>query len=233
MDNQCVIILGMHRSGTSALSGCLQSAGLELGDVNNWSEDNLQGNRESRKIITLHEDILERNNVTWDNPKKPLPWHPIHKYYRDLYIKQFTECKVWGFKDPRTVLLLQGWLKILPNAILVAIFRHPYLVADSLYKRNNIPYKQGLELWIHYNRELLWYIENHQPHYLLEFDLSADVFVSSIKKLTCALGLTSHESDFFKPELRRISLPDIEPSKATRRALFYYNKLRQLSSKEI
>lgn len=43
-----VLILGMHRSGTSCLAGSLQEAGLYLGEVNTAAPHNAKGNRESR-----------------------------------------------------------------------------------------------------------------------------------------------------------------------------------------
>jgi len=43
-----ILILGMHRSGTSCLAGCLEEAGLYLGDVNLKAGFNKKGNRENR-----------------------------------------------------------------------------------------------------------------------------------------------------------------------------------------
>ena len=56
-----VVVLGMHRSGTSLLAGTLQEAGLELGEVVHSAPHNRKGNRESISIRTLHEDLLERS----------------------------------------------------------------------------------------------------------------------------------------------------------------------------
>jgi len=78
VENRTVIVLGMHRSGTSALAGSLEAAGLCLGEINEYSEDNKKGNRESKSIMTLHNDLLERNGGSWDNPVPNLKWDSIH-----------------------------------------------------------------------------------------------------------------------------------------------------------
>ena len=46
----CVIVLGMHRSGTSLLTGSLEAAGLHLGEVNNAARYNPKGNKENESI---------------------------------------------------------------------------------------------------------------------------------------------------------------------------------------
>ena len=65
-----VVILGMHRSGTSVLAGSLQEAGLVLGDVVTQAPHNKKGNRENRAIMFMQEDLLQSNGGSWDNPPK-------------------------------------------------------------------------------------------------------------------------------------------------------------------
>ena len=58
-----VLVLGMHRSGTSCLAGSLQQAGLELGDVFTSNPFNKKGNREHRDVMTslnLDFSVLDR-----------------------------------------------------------------------------------------------------------------------------------------------------------------------------
>ena len=65
---QSILILGMHRSGTSCLAGSLQEAGLYLGEVNTTAPHNAKGNRESRTIVALHDGLLQANGGAWDAP---------------------------------------------------------------------------------------------------------------------------------------------------------------------
>ena len=46
-NNRTIAILGMHRSGTSALTGSLEQAGLYIGDTNHHADDNIRGNRDN------------------------------------------------------------------------------------------------------------------------------------------------------------------------------------------
>ena len=62
-----IAILGMHRSGTSCLTGCLQQMGLNLGKVSDFNEYNLKGNKEDDKIIIILEkkDKIKKIN-NWE-----------------------------------------------------------------------------------------------------------------------------------------------------------------------
>ena len=53
-----VAVLGMHRSGTSALAGSLEQHGLFLGRVSTSNPHNPKGNRESAEVRRLNEDVL-------------------------------------------------------------------------------------------------------------------------------------------------------------------------------
>ena len=54
-----VVVLGMHRSGTSCLAGSLEQQGLFLGEVNTSAPWNRRGNRERFDVMNLQGDILE------------------------------------------------------------------------------------------------------------------------------------------------------------------------------
>ena len=73
-----VIILGMHRSGTSCLAGSLQASDLELGEVFTANPHNKKGNRESERVMALHESLLEMNSASWDQPKV-VEWDDAHR----------------------------------------------------------------------------------------------------------------------------------------------------------
>ena len=63
-----VILLGMHRSGTSAFAGTLKIAGYDLGkDLMPANEYNVKGYSENNKIVELNDKILGYFNATWDS----------------------------------------------------------------------------------------------------------------------------------------------------------------------
>ena len=63
-----VAVLGMHRSGTSAVAGMLADHGVELGPVSEQNRFNPRGNREIRELNRLHDRVLERSGGSWWEP---------------------------------------------------------------------------------------------------------------------------------------------------------------------
>ena len=78
MDNigRLICVLGMHRSGTSCVTGSLQQAGLFLGDCHTWNPHNTKGNRENQDFVDLNDAVLAFNNGAWDKPPKKSVWLP-------------------------------------------------------------------------------------------------------------------------------------------------------------
>jgi len=119
-------ILGMHRSGTSTLAGTMRANGIYFGDVlHKGSPRNAKGFHEPRALLYMHEDLLLKNGGAWHDPPSAISWDPLHKAVRDLFIESRSDKPLWAFKDPRTLLVLEGWLEVLPNLKFVGIFRHP------------------------------------------------------------------------------------------------------------
>ena len=65
---QVIAVLGMHRSGTSCLTGLLEDAGVCLGNVSKQNPYNRKGNQENLQIMYLHDAVLDDNRGSWNNP---------------------------------------------------------------------------------------------------------------------------------------------------------------------
>jgi hypothetical protein len=115
LTQRIICILGMHASGTSCLAGSLEEAGLWLGEVNTVSDNNAKGNRESKRIYELHDAILIGSGGSWARPPAIVRWSDAHRAERDAIIRSFADVPVWGFKDPRTLLVLDLWREALPD----------------------------------------------------------------------------------------------------------------------
>ena len=169
---RCVMILGMHRSGTSMLAGTLRQAGLDLGRVYDTPFAlNPTGLQEPEALIHMHENLLEANGGAWHDPPERVVWGKLHRAVRDLFIESRAGRPLWGFKEPRTLLVAEGWIEALPDWTAVGIFRHPAEVAASIAARNGFPLAQGLALWSAYNRRLL---ALHRTHGVPLVEFSAD-----------------------------------------------------------
>ena len=152
-----VVIVGMHRSGTSCLAGCLEQLGLHLGNVITSSPHNEKGNRENPELWPIHDAILGRCGAAWDAPPEGIvPWTTKDRTAVLGFLERYRGItEPWGFKDPRVTLLLDGWMSVVPGLRLVASFRHPVAVARSLAARNGLSEERSLFLWERYNREVL------------------------------------------------------------------------------
>lgn len=199
-----IIVLGMHRSGTSCLAGTLEQAGLYLGEVNREALFNAKGNRENREIMDLNDVILSENGASWDNPPKSPPiWRRAHYKERDRILASYPDDRVIGFKDPRTLFTLGGWREALPGARLVATFRHPMAVAQSLSTRDRFSLERGLDLWFLYNRKLLD-LSTTDDVRLINFDWPPDLYGNVLRALCSELDLLplTERLDFFETDLR-------------------------------
>jgi len=210
-------VLGMHRSGTSCLTGSLQAGGLFLGKHHTWNEYNRKGNRENQDVVNLHENIFKANGATWTDPKRhnsfidrfidrPLKWQPRHYLRAQEILAEYAHEPLWGFKDPRALFLLQDWKQMIPDIEFVGIFRHPMAVAQSLNSRPALPIsiEQGLQMWLVYNQALLKEYEQ-KPFPLLCFDWSEEEFHQHLNNLHAELKLKpiSPDQRFYTEDLHK------------------------------
>jgi hypothetical protein len=220
-----ICVLGMHRSGTSCLTGSLQAAGLQLGKHHTWNRYNTRGNRENQDFVDFHEDLLAANGGSWDRPPRRLNYSAADvARARDL-VTGFEDER-WGFKDPRAMLALHLWNRVIPDAQYVGIFRHPLAVRDSLQRRDARTTEETcLKLWFHYNR-LLYREYRRRPFPLLCFDWDEETFHDKLNSVISDLGLAplSPEQRFYSNELRNFS-PG-EESSLPWRLRRLYGKLR-------
>jgi len=203
-----IIILGMHRSGTSCLAGTLENAGVNLGEVSNKNKFNLKGNKENSLIMKLNDEILKDNNGSWDSPPPKMNWNSTHIKNGNDIANHFTHNdynKLWGFKDPRTLLTFDYWNSIFPNATLIGAIRSPSQVSLSLHNRDSqISFEKGLSLWLQYNSILLKLLKE-KTFPLLSFDATSEEYenkTTALLKHLFPANLNTHEKVFFDNKLR-------------------------------
>lgn len=200
--SRVVCIVGMHRSGTSCLAGSLQEAGLHLGDVFRVGRHNLKGNRENGRVMALQEAVLVHGGGTWQQPPEQVSWSDFHRAERDSIIASYNGASIWGFKDPRTLLLIDFWREALPNLMAVGTLRHPRCVAESLQKRGGGSIEEWLDLWVQYNGRLLA-LHQSEPFPIVRFDLGEQAYRRSLMAAMDRLGLrVPARLTFFDPLLR-------------------------------
>jgi GT2 family glycosyltransferase len=160
--NSPLVLAGMHRSGTSLAASLLASSGLHLGDkLMPAAEGNREGHFEDLEFVSLHEAALHARGVHpdgWDEVVvEELP-RELEGRARALVLARSSR-PFWGWKDPRTTLFLPFWERLLPGARFVFLYRNPWEVIDSLYRRGDALFQGNPEaaarLWVHYNAVIL------------------------------------------------------------------------------
>jgi len=154
-----IVVLGMHRSGTSMLAGILAKMGVDFGgDLLPPMEGvNEKGFWEHRRLIELNESLLSNLNSSWCHPGGfDDGWQESEAARRyineatDFVEEVFDSEPVFGMKDPRLCLILPLWKEIFNrlgvDAHYLAMSRNPIDVAMSLYRRDKIPPILGLWL---------------------------------------------------------------------------------------
>ena len=221
-----IAVLGMHRSGTSALTGSLEQHGLFVGRVSTRNVHNAKGNRESSEVVELNEDVLQSSGGAWHTPPAVVTWSAEHQQRARDLLAEHAGQPLWGFKDPRTVLTLGGWRELAPDLERVGVFRHPLQVARSLQRRNGMGTEDAVALWQAYNQALLAELRR-QAFPLVCFDEEPATLQDKLLGAARALGLQERPGDerFFTPELRRAEPTPVAPPQAQ----VLYEELRALA----
>ncbi len=217
---QAVVILGMHRSGTSALGGALQLLGVNFGQrLAPPGRDNEKGYWEHPEIVALHDELLRSLGSHWDDDK-PLPsdWvkRKITRNVRSLLVgileRDFADSALFGMKDPRMCRLMPLWFPIFqtlgaePHFVLMV--RHPWDVAESLAKRNGIEHPKSYLLWLEHVVQAETATRSHQRSFV-RYDEMVDDPAAILGQLRKQLGVNLRTPSRVRTRLRNFLDPSM------------------------
>lgn len=157
---QAVIVFGMHRSGTSAVTRVLNLLGVELGEplIGGIESNNRHGFWEHARAVEINNQLLSDLGRSWHD-LRPLPsdWMSIQatrdasEHIHSFIRNEFGKSALWGLKDPRLCLLARTWIEAVEeegfDVLPVIILRHPEEVADSLFARDGLTKSHAYMLW--------------------------------------------------------------------------------------
>ena len=160
-----VVVLGMHRSGTSAVTRALNLLGLTICpqvDLIGAHATNPTGHWESRTLVECNNALLAAAGArSWCPPPPGPAWISTPPVQSLIPLCRAAFHAVhpsppWVWKDPRTCLTADLWLPLLqaPPAI-VLVVREPLEIARSVNARDNLPLPLCLALWERYLREAM------------------------------------------------------------------------------
>jgi len=146
MQAKTLMVVGMHRSGTSLISNWLYQCGLQLGEhLLEAGNGNVEGHFEDVEFLKMHEEILTSNDFpatgyVYDKVID-ISVYQLEKLKSVIKIKN-QRYKQWGWKEPRTCLFLNLYREILPNSKYLIIVRDYAAVVNSLLKRDFAFYEE-------------------------------------------------------------------------------------------
>ena len=175
-----VVVLGMHRSGTSALAGLLHELGIEMGPslMSGRADENERGFWEHEKIVSIHDRLLAHFGSGWSDPG-PLPQDWVSREFSrqcqdeicEVLEQDFGSRPLWALKDPRMCRLLPLWMPVFDRLDIEPLFlfivRNPLEVAASLQRRDKISSDHALLLWLQHNLAAVESTAGCRRHFLL------------------------------------------------------------------
>ncbi len=198
---QVLVIVGMHRSGTSASTGALRCLGVNLGEklYQGHQGINDKGYFEHAGIADTNDEVLAALGSSWDDPLlRPNDWWKRDdlalyvRKVRKLIQQDFARSPLWAVKDPRVCRLLPWWLEIFsaleitPHFIFVV--RSPAAVHRSLEKRDGFPREKSFLLWTLHYLEAERHSRGHARTFL-DFDRFLEEPVESLRRVERELNL--------------------------------------------
>ncbi len=190
-----IVVLGMHRSGTSSVAGLLARMGVWAGSDDELmiGPDNPKGHYE---LARLHGACLRRLQAAagdWKQPPATAPGAAVDAFRSDMadLLQTLEPHRPWLIKEPRLCLVARELLPLLTRPMFVHVVREPLAVAASLAARDGLEPAQALALWEHYTRAA-FAASRGWPRVLVDYaELIADPLGSTRRLLAelAALGV--------------------------------------------
>lgn len=196
MTKKAIVVVGMHRAGTSAIAKSLESIGIDLGErLIEGRSENRKGFFEDRRIVNLNEEILFDLESRWENVFLPAVSEELAEKYSaragEIIDTLSAANGDFGFKDPRVTRLFPFWKKVLMQRgfgpFLVMANRHPASVARSLANRDYYPNNYSLILWLCYQASALEILLEEEG-FIVDYDRLMDQPVAQIERMSRLSG---------------------------------------------
>ncbi len=219
-----LIVTGMHRSGTSLTASCFANGGVSMGEQLLPADSaNRRGYYEDNSFLELQRQML-KSALPPAAPGWPdWGWAEGEALNREAFEAYYTEAaelaaersskhRVWGWKDPRTSLLLEFWERIVPEANFVFVFREPWDVQDSIQRLKAPVFEKNpryaLKIWRDYNLALLKFVKERRDRCVLAplqmvLSASADFVGYTAQKFALPLSPAKGLEELFEPGMLR------------------------------
>lgn len=178
-----LIVAGMHRSGTSLTASFFQALGVDVG-ANLYEADqrNQKGYFEDVDFLEFQRSVLQKCCIPGEAGWADWGWTESEQLHAEKFADYIEPAQkivasrsgggeIWGWKDPRTSLMLDFWQQLLPNARYILVYRFPWDVADSILRLHSPIFSEypdyAIRIWAFYNRHLLRFYREHRDRCIL------------------------------------------------------------------
>ncbi|MFC3322104.1 sulfotransferase family protein [Mesorhizobium cantuariense] len=202
----CIVVLGMHRSGTSALTRAISLLGAELPkNMLGANPTNETGHWEPLRLMELHDRMLAEASSRWDDwrPFEPsdLGASRLHFYTAEierLIDEEYGSAPLFVLKDPRISRFVPLYADIMERMHVdvryVLIERNPLAVIASLAKRDRFTMCFSALLWLRHGLEAERATRG-RPRVFLSYEDMLDDWQDGIEAITSALGINWPRSE--------------------------------------
>jgi len=178
---QAMLVLGMHRSGTSAVAGVISALGVAAPKTQLVPRcDNPRGFFESAALVAAHDELLASAGTCWHDWQlldeqwfRSTAAEERHQRIKDLLLSEFGEQPLMCIKDPRICRFVPFTLSILAemnvSAVAILTVRNPLEVAYSLQRRDNFEVPKSTILWLRHVLDAE-YFSRSLPRYFLPYE---------------------------------------------------------------
>jgi hypothetical protein len=198
---RAIFVLGMHRSGTSALTRLISLLGAELPtNVTPANFANEAGYFESNDLITIHDQLLKSAASDWQDWRAFNPdWYaspaalPFRERVLGVLRHDYSRSRLFVIKDPRVCRFFPFWRDVLEEfgaAPAVAIpVRNPLEVMASLRQRDGFPLAKAALMWLRHVIDAEW-TSRDLPRAIVTYDALLSDWQGVIGSLSAGLGVS-------------------------------------------
>lgn len=202
-----IVVLGMHRSGTSALTRGLETLGVSLGEnlMPPAEGNNNKGFWEDLEIVALNDALLAQLGMNWHSLGSLHSSHdwaallegPLAARAEQYLSEQTGRFALFGIKDPRMSRLLPFWKGIFRRCAIEPTFlicsRDPLSVAKSLARRDGFPKGKSYYLWVEHLLCGLLETQGFQTC-VVSFDRLLSGPTEELRRIATGMGLPAPEN---------------------------------------
>ena len=200
-----IVVLGSGRGGTSVMAGLLKIIGVDMGNTIHPTKFNPRGSFEDEDFVEMNRKILNRPNKDFSGEIQTLIKH------------KSKGKKLWGWKNPSTILTIDKYLPYLTNPYFVIIIRNPINNALSMVKYsydNKLDFPQPLTLMeainrVHQSHQKILEIAKKYPQIpklFVSFENLINDPIKEMQKVAKILEITLNNKDFNR--IKKFIIPE-------------------------